>query len=46
MQTYVGEGATIWSPGEGAGVFVADKLFISTRLGCALKTSSFITWFI
>ena len=36
------QGATIQSPGEGgAGVFVADKLFISTLLGGALKMSNF-----
>ena len=35
-------GGTIQSPG-GGGVFVADKLFISTRLGGALKLLNFIT---
>ena len=29
--------------GEGAGVFVAGKLFISTGLGGALKISHFVT---
>ena len=39
------KGTTIQSPGGGggwAGVFVTDKLFISTRLGGALKISNFI----
>ena len=36
------KGATIQSPG-GTGVFVPDKLFISTPLGGALKISNFIT---
>ena len=37
--------ATIQSPrgGVGAGVFVVVKLFISTRLGGALKIVNFIT---
>ena len=30
--------------GGGGGVFVADKLFISTKLGGALKISNFIIW--
>ena len=40
------KGATIQSPGGGgAGVFVADKLLISTtRLGGALKISNCITF--
>ena len=41
------KGATIQSPGGegGAGIFVADKLFISTRLDGALKISNFNTCF-
>ena len=40
------KGTTIQYPigGGGAGVFVAGKLFISIRLGGALKISHFITY--
>ena len=38
------EGTTIKSPG-GTEVFVADKLFISTRLGCQLEIANSITCF-
>ena len=37
------KGATIQYLGGGGGVFVAEKIFISTRLGGALKISNFIT---
>ena len=39
---YLRGGGTIQSPGKGA-VFVADKLFISTRLGGALIVFNCIT---
>ena len=33
----------VWGGGGEAGVFLADKLFISARLGGALQILSFIT---